>query len=80
MHEQKIDLYLNDDELERLSVLERYLVARSKDFFPFVDVSSGIPFVSILRLGIFDGVVDLSCLKDPAEIEKMKEYLARTNG
>lgn len=73
----KLELYLNDDEYERLIILQMYLFARTKELFPRIDVSAD-PFDFILKLGVFDGLIDLSGLKDPEKIAEMKEYLSRT--
>lgn len=73
----KLELYLNEDEYERLTVLQMYLTARSKELFSESDVSD-YPLDFILKLGVFDGVFDLSCLKDLEKIAEMKEYLSRT--
>ena len=66
----KVELYLNEDEFERLTVWLGYLNCRKAERLYNED-----DFGIMLRLGLFDSVFDLSCLKDPAEIEKMKEYL-----
>ena len=75
----KVELYLNEDEYERITVLQRYLAARQKEVCSGFDWSL-LPLDIILELGVFDKLFDLSCLKNPAEIEKMKEYLAGTDG
>ena len=62
---RKLELYLKDDEFERLTVLRKHLNLKESE----IDV--------MLRLGLFNTVFDLSCLKYPAEIEKMEEYLSR---
>ena len=70
----KVELYLNEDEYERITVLQRYLAAKTEEIL-FCGDCSPYPLDIILRLGVFDSWFDLSCLKYPAEIEKMKEYL-----
>ena len=72
----KIELYLDDDEYERLSVLQRYLYVRSVPGCK----SSVAPFDAIFKFGVFDDLFDLSCLKDIEKIAEMKEYLSRTEG
>ena len=74
-----VELYLNEDEYERLTVLQSYLLARSKEISPRIDFPAD-PLDLILKFGVFDDLFDLSCLKDVEEIAKMKEYLSRTEG
>ena len=75
----KIELYLNDDEYEKITVLQRYLAAKTKEIL-FGGDCSPYPLDIILRLGVFDSWFDLSSLKDLEKIAEMKEYLSRTEG
>ena len=72
----KVELYLNEDEYEKITVLQRYHAARSKEILHGCDCSP-YPLDIILKLGVFDSIFDLSCLKDLEKIAEMKEYLSR---
>ena len=72
-----VELYLNEDEYERLTVLQSYLLARSKEFSPTLENLTAVPLDLIVMLGVFDGLIDLSCLKDKEKTAEMKEYISR---
>ena len=72
-----VELYLNEDEYERLTVLQSYLLARSKELSPTLENLTAVPLDLIVKLGVFDGLIDLSGLKDKEKTAEMKEYISR---